>query len=79
MLRGGSLWRPVSLNSCTLSRRAVQVLRQVSGSVPLCHERLYEVLPPLESFSRRHIGPSPESIKEMLDVCKVKVNYILIE
>ena len=47
--------------------------RPLSSTSPLCHERLYEVLPPLESFSRRHIGVSPEDIKEMLDVCGVKV------
>jgi len=32
------------------------------------------VLPPLESFSRRHIGPSPQDVQEMLKVCGVEVS-----
>lgn len=47
--------------------------RPISCTAPICHERLYEVLPPLESFSRRHIGPSPEFIQEMLQACGVEV------
>jgi len=50
--------------------------RPLSGTAPLYHERLYEVLPPHESFSRRHIGVSPEDIKHMLEVCGVKVSEV---
>ena len=37
--------------------------------------RIENVLPPLEAFSRRHIGPSDSEAKEMLEVCNVKVSY----
>lgn len=74
MLRVLCLSRPASLCAGVLSQTALQTGRPLSGTAPLRHERLYEVLPPLESFSRRHIGPSPEYIKEMLDVCKVEVS-----
>ena len=37
--------------------------------------RIENVLPPLESFSRRHIGPSDSEMTEMLKVCNVKVSY----
>ena len=36
--------------------------------------RIENVLPPLEPFSRRHIGPSDCEVKEMLEMCNVKVN-----
>ena len=49
----------------------------ISTSSTAHHERLHEVLPPLESFSRRHIGPSPEEVSEMLEVCGVKVCCVL--
>lgn len=48
--------------------------RLISTSPSLTHERLYEVLPPLESFAKRHIGPSEEEVAEMLQVCGVKVS-----
>ena len=35
--------------------------------------RLSEVLPPLESFAKRHIGPSRQDRQEMLSVCGVEV------
>lgn len=47
--------------------------RLVSTSAIQRHERLHEVLPPLESFSRRHIGPSDEEVAEMLKTCGVEV------
>ena len=47
--------------------------RLLSTSTILRHERLHEVLPPLESFSRRHIGPSEEEVAEMLRACGVEV------
>ena len=48
--------------------------RPFSLSAQFRHERLREVLPPLESFSRRHIGPSAEDAQEMLQVCGVEVS-----
>ena len=36
--------------------------------------RIEDVLPPLEPFSRRHIGPSDAEVKEMLEGCGVKVS-----
>lgn len=47
--------------------------RFISSSPVHRHERLHEVLPPLESFARRHIGPSENEVSEMLGVCGVKV------
>lgn len=55
------------------ARRLQKVERFVSTSPVSHHERLHEVLPPLESFARRHIGPSQEEVSEMLEVCGVKV------
>ena len=49
--------------------------RPISTSLAVRHERLYEVLPPLESFSRRHIGPSPEEVQEMLNACGEEVRF----
>lgn len=48
--------------------------RTLSLSAQARHERLREVLPPLESFARRHIGPSQEDTQEMLKVCGVEVS-----
>ena len=56
-----------------LLRRLLGGRRELSVSVWRRHERLHEVLPPLESFSRRHIGPSPEDTIEMLGACGVEV------
>jgi hypothetical protein len=47
--------------------------RALSVSARRRHERLHEVLPPLESFARRHIGPSSEDTSEMLKTCGVEV------
>ncbi len=54
-------------------RRLRDVCRFLSTSSSWSHERLHEVLPPLESFARRHIGPSDEEVSEMLEACGVKV------
>ena len=48
--------------------------RALSLSPALSHERLREVLPPLESFAKRHVGPSQEDINHMLKVVGVKVS-----
>ncbi len=48
-------------------------VRPISSTQALRHERLYQVLPPLESFSKRHIGPSQEEADEMLKFCGVEV------
>lgn len=47
--------------------------RSVSSSAVLWHERLNEVLPPLECFTNRHIGPSEQETEEMLRACGVQV------
>ena len=39
--------------------------------------RIEDVLPPLESFSRRHIGPSEVEVVEMLETCGVKVSLLI--
>ena len=71
---------------CAMALRALTVLprllrvsqrRALSLSATLRHDRLKEVLPPLESFAKRHIGPRPEDTKEMLKVCGVEVRKTL--
>ena len=49
--------------------------RSLSLSAALSHERLKEILPPLESFAKRHIGPSETDVKDMLKVIGVQVNF----
>lgn len=49
------------------------LLRPLSSTASFGHERLHEVLPPLESFPGRHMGPSPEEIQSMLKVCGLEV------
>ena len=61
-----------------LTKELQNTSRLISTTPSLTHERLYEVLPPLESFSKRHIGPSEEEVAEMLEVCGVKVSYFLL-
>ena len=39
--------------------------------------RIENVLPPLESFSRRHIGPSESEVAEMLETCGVMVSSVV--
>lgn len=64
-----------TLSSIGSNRRLVKLGKsQLSSTASLSHERLYQVLPPLESFSRRHIGPSPEDEKKMLETCGVNVS-----
>ena len=55
--------------------RLVRGYRAFSVSAWRPHERLHEVLPPLESFTRRHIGPSDNDVQEMLRACGVEVSY----
>ena len=55
------------------SRGPLSPRRYIALSAAVRHERLKEVLPPLESFARRHIGPSPEERQEMLRTCGVQV------
>ena len=59
--------------SSALFQRLAVARRALSVSARRRHERLHEVLPPLESFARRHIGPSSEDTREMLRVCGVEV------
>ena len=66
-----------SLPSQVLRRKHFD--RPISTVVPLSHERLHEVLPPMESFSRRHIGPSPEETGAMLEECGVEVCRVVPE
>lgn len=47
--------------------------RSLSLSAVVSHERLGEILPPLESFAKRHIGPSRDDVREMLNVIGVQV------
>ena len=61
-VRGGSV-----AARCAVGHRALSL------SPALGHERLREILPPLESFDKRHIGPSHEDINHMLKVVGVKV------
>ena len=63
----------MALRAVRLLRRLVPAHRALSTSLSLRHERLHEVLPPLESFARRHIGPSSEDAQEMLKTCGVEV------
>ena len=62
-------------------RPAAQCVRRraLSLSPLLRHERLKEILPPLESFAKRHIGPSQEDISHMLRVVGVQVCTTVIE
>ena len=64
----------MALRATRLLPRMVGARRALSVSAWRSHERLHEVLPPLESFARRHIGPSPEDTQEMLRTCGVEVN-----
>lgn len=73
MLRSLVASRQVVSRFTAGARRLPRLGRSVSTSLVACHERLHEVLPPLESFARRHIGPSEEEVAEMLEVCGVKV------
>lgn len=63
----------MALRAVRLLRRFVPARRALSTTLSLRHERLHEVLPPLESFARRHIGPSAEDAQEMLKTCGVEV------
>lgn len=63
----------MALRATRLLPRLVAAHRALSVSAWRRHERLHEVLPPLESFARRHIGPSTEDTREMLRVCGVEV------
>lgn len=56
--------------------RLVAGHRAFSVSAWRRHERLHEVLPPLESFTRRHIGPSDSDIQDMLRTCGVEVSGV---
>ena len=64
----------MALRATRLLPRMVGARRALSVSAWRSHERLHEVLPPLESFARRHIGPSPEDTQKMLRTCGVEVN-----
>ncbi|XP_064386896.1 glycine dehydrogenase (decarboxylating), mitochondrial-like [Halichondria panicea] len=46
--------------------------RHIFSSSVVRHERLNEVLPPLECFTKRHIGPSEQETGEMLRACGVE-------
>ena len=63
----------MALRARVLFPRAMAAQRALSVSAWHRHERLHEVLPPLESFARRHIGPSSEEVQEMLGTCGVEV------
>ena len=53
-------------------------LHRTSRSITLSSVlRLKEVLPPLESFAKRHIGPSEKDTMAMLQTCGVQVSYVL--
>lgn len=68
-----ALRAPALVRRLLAAQRPVGSRRAVSVSASRRHERLHEVLPPLESFARRHIGPSPEDIEKMLGECGVEV------
>lgn len=78
MLRSLVASRQVVSRFTAGARRLPRLGRSVSTSLVACHERLHEVLPPLESFARRHIGPSEEEVAEMLEVCGVKTMEELV-
>lgn len=63
----------MALRATKLFPRLVAAHRALSVSAWSRHERLHEVLPPMESFARRHIGPSTRDIQEMLKTCGVEV------
>lgn len=63
----------MALRAVRLFRRLVPAHRALSTTAFRRHERLHEVLPPLESFARRHIGPSAGEVQEMLKTCGVEV------
>lgn len=63
----------MALRATRLFPRVVAAHRALSVSAWSRHERLHEVLPPMESFARRHIGPSTRDIQEMLKTCGVEV------
>ena len=52
--------------------------RSVFSSAVMRHERLSEVVPPLECFTKRHIGPSTQDTQEMLRACGVEVTSYLM-
>jgi hypothetical protein len=72
MLRSLLVCKPV-LRSFAWPARSLEAGRFVCTSPLTHHERLHEVLPPLESFAKRHIGPSEEDVTVMLEACGVKV------
>ena len=63
----------MALRATLLLPRVTVAQRALSVAAWRRHERLHEVLPPLESFARRHIGPSSEDAQEMLRTCGVEV------
>ena len=66
----------MAVRGSMLVQRLGVARRALSVSAWRRHERLHEVLPPLENFARRHIGPSSEDTQDMLRVCGVEVGYI---
>jgi glycine dehydrogenase len=68
----------MAARASVLVQRMTVARRAFSVSAWVRHERLHEVLPPLESFARRHIGPSSEDTQEMLRVCGVETMEELI-
>ena len=64
----------MAARALVLVQRMTIARRAFSLSACVRHERLHEVLPPHESFARRHIGPSSEDTQEMLRVCGVEVS-----
>lgn len=50
--------------------------RHIFSSAVVRHERLNEVLPPLECFTKRHIGPSEQETEEMLKACGVEASFV---
>lgn len=70
------LTRILGARGGSLTARCVRD-RTLSMSPVLSHERLREILPPLESFAKRHIGPSQSDVGEMLKVVGVQVRRML--
>lgn len=62
-------------SGCLAARSCVRH-RALSLCPVLSHERLKEILPPLESFAKRHIGPSQADVSEMLKVIGVQVRLL---
>jgi len=55
-------------------------IRHHKATVIICHRcasNLREIFPKHENFSKRHIGPSEDQQKEMLDLVGVKVIALL--